>query len=56
MSESPPKTLNIVILGDMSVHFAMKHIYTFLFLLYESGMVGKYLITFEENNLFRTDS
>ena len=56
MSESTPKTLKIVILWDMSVHFAMKHIYTFLFLLYESGMVGKYLITFEENNLFRTDS
>jgi hypothetical protein len=56
MSEFTPKIFSIVILRDMSVHFAMKHIYTFLFLLYESGMVGKYLITFEENNLFRTGS
>ena len=54
MSESTPKTLKIVILWDMSVHFAMKHIYTFLFLFYYSGMVGN--IKFEENNLFRTNS
>jgi len=54
MSESTPKTLKIVILWDMSIHFAMKHIYTFLFLFYYSGMVGN--IKFEENNLFRTNS
>ena len=54
MSESTPKTLKIVILWDMSVHFAMKHIYTFLFLFYYSGIVGN--IKFEENNLFRTNS
>jgi len=54
MSESTPKILKIVILWDMSVHFAMKHIYTFLFLFYYSGMVGN--IKFEENNLFRTNS
>ena len=52
MSEFTPKTFNIVILWDMRVHFAMKHIYIFLFLLYDSGKVGKCLITFEENNLF----
>ena len=54
MSEFTPKTLNIVILGDMSVHFAMKHIYTFLFLFHYSGILGN--TTFEENNLFRTNS
>ncbi len=54
MSEFTPKIFSIVILRDMSVHFAMKHIYTFLFLFYYSGIVGN--IKFEENNLFRTDS
>ena len=53
MSESTPKTLKIVILWDMSVHFTMKHIYTFLFLFYYSGIVGN--IIFEENILLRTN-